>query len=748
MLRRSISYWISILLITRPIPAAAPLRITHQFSNINAQSLIGLPMGSEKTIVDKQGNLRWSHWNLKRKPLDSPFGFSSQMDGVLDIQLTGFHANSQHLYEGRYPFVVTELGAENISLEELAFAAPLGDNGFDVVRIQGTNPGPKPIVIELNLSGKNRNLPAHVSGRALLTHDGNIVVSVEGESLTFSSKENGLVLLCRWTIQPHSTQALWLKRPYESASLLPSGTELLERAKQLWQRIWSEGLRIELPQKELNDFFYSSIAYVLILSEYDANHDLWLLDGPGGYRQFWGRGEYFQARALDLTGHLDLARQSVEHAFHIQMDDGEWDGPPISGWPSWDNIGGNAGAAWDYYLFSRDTDWLAQIYPHLLAAARWIHYHREESQFEDADIPPAAKPMRRQIPWSCRPEPDPPRKPGEKPYWWGLLPWGYGDSGLPEGHAFAHNYFALYAVQCAQRAAEASGKRSDVAELAKEYEDYRDAILDDIARSVKLEKQGPPFLPAMPTYPEAAISQSFLAVYPTELFAPRDPLISGLLTRMERSERQGLPTNMAWLGPSGVWPGESMNVAETYLRRGDVEKTVDMLIAALNHSYSTNVWKEEIRVDKTLPRACTNESSHKELDNQMGTGDMPEAWANANLVNLLRDMLLREENEKLILLSGIPAKWVDPGDAITMSNAPTSLGTAMSFHFSYPTQHKMILEVSSSKRPVDILVHFPLDRQHRISGVFVNGHQMPPSTGPIVSANGIQARTDIEIEFQ
>ena len=705
-------------------------------------------MGSEKTIVDKQGNLRWSHWSLKHKPLDSPFGFSSQMDGALDIQLVGFHANSQRLYEGRYPFIVTELGAGSVSLEELAFAAPFGESGFDVVQIQGTNSGPKPLVIELDLSGKDRNLPAHVKDGILLTREGSIVVRVEGESLALSSKENGLVLICRWTIPPHSTKALWLKRPYERASVSISGTELLERAKQLWQKIWSGGLQIDLPEKELTDFFYSSLAYVLILSEYDAAHDLWLLDGPGGYRQFWGRGEYFQARALDLTDHLDLARQSVEHALHIQMDDGEWDGPPISGWPSWDNIGGNAGAAWDYYLFSRDREWLARIYPHLLAAARWIHYHREETQFEDADIPQAAKPIRRQIPWSCRPEPDPPRKPGEKPYWAGLLPWSYGDSGLPEGHAFAHNYFALYAVECARRAAEVLGKKVDVAELAKEYEDYRSAILDDIARSVKLEKQGPPFLPAMPTYPEAAISQSFLAVYPTELFSPKDPLISGLLTRMERSERQGLPTNMAWLGPSGVWPGESMNVAETYLRRGDVEKTVDMLIAALNHSYSTNVWKEEIRVDKTLPRACTNESSHKELDNQMGTGDMPEAWANANLVNLIRDMLLREDNGKLILLSGIPAKWVDPGEAITVSNAPTSFGTAVSFHLTYPNQHKMILEVSSSKRPVDIVVHFPLDSKRRVTGIFVNGRQAIPYAGPTVHANGIQARTVIEIEFQ
>ncbi len=38
-----------------------------------------------------------------------------------------------------------------------------------------------------------------------------------------------------------------------------------------------------------------------------------------------GRGEYFQARALQVLGRSDLAAQSLEHAFHIQMDDGEWD---------------------------------------------------------------------------------------------------------------------------------------------------------------------------------------------------------------------------------------------------------------------------------------------------------------------------------------------------------------------------------------------------------------------------------------
>ena len=159
-----------------------------------------------------------------------------------------------------------------------------------------------------------------------------------------------------------------------------SGEALLAKAVAQWDGIWARGARVHYPQQVLNDFFDSSIAYVLILTEYDAKGDLWTLDGPDVYRQYWGRGEYFQARAMEVAGYLSPARESVEHAFHIMNDDGEWDGPPTSGWPAWDNIGGNAGAVWDYYLYTRDKAWLAQAYPYLLRSSEWV---RDASRGDD-----------------------------------------------------------------------------------------------------------------------------------------------------------------------------------------------------------------------------------------------------------------------------------------------------------------------------------------------------------------------------
>jgi hypothetical protein len=710
---------------------SAQVVIDHRYSNTDAQSLIGLPMGSHKTIVDKQGNLKWSQWSLKRKPLDAPIGFSSQLDGELAIQTFAgaepLNVSSQQLFRGRYPFIVSSGRTGDVSLEELAFAvdpdakpgespaASSGSRGLDVVRLSFHNDGTGASDVVIKLSGRERNLPGHVVGHVLENGAGEDVALVaETAGATVAAEDNGLALALRLSVPAHSDKTIWIELPYEwpitRNGELPqeSGESLLAKAVAQWDDLWAHATKIEFPQKELTDFYYSSIAYVLILTEYDAHGDLWALDGPAVYRQYWGRGEYFQARAMEVAGFLEPAHQSVEHAFHEMNDDGEWDFPPASGWPAWDNSGGNAAAVWDYYLFSRDKQWLAHAYPYMLRSAEWIRDHREESTLEGADgIPLGARPIRRMIPSHCRTEPEPPLKPSEKPYWFGLLPWSYGDSGLPEGHSFSHNFFADYAVKVTSEAATILGHTTDAAWLNREYTDYTNAIRDDIRRAVTLEPTQPPYLPAMPTYPEGAYSQTFLAVYPTSLYAPGDSLVSGLITRMERIEKQGLPTNVAWAGPAGVWAGESMNLAETYLLRGEKQKAADMLVAAINHSYTTNVWKEEILVDVDAPRAC--DTPHSKRANMEGTGDMPEAWANANLVLLLRDMLVNEREGKLHLLPGLLESWVPEGKSFFLENAPVTTGGKISLRLDHVSAKAWRITVDPQRVSRDVVLHLPVD---------------------------------------
>jgi hypothetical protein len=216
---------------------------------------------------------------------------------------------------------------------------------------------------------------------------------------------------------------------------------------------------------------------------------------------------------------------------------------------------------------------------------------------------------------------------------------------------------------------------------------------------------------------------------------------------MERSARQGLPTNMGWLGPSGVWPGESMEVALIYLLRGDAQRTVDLLIAALNHSYSTKVWQEEILVDKTLPTAC-GRPHPPDAVNQTGTGDMPEGWAHANLIILVRNMLLREEGETLHLLSGIPPDWIGVGERISVQEAPTMLGGKMSYTLSYPAAGKMVLDLTPPPDSSEVVVHFPLSKGQRITAARVNGRPVSTVSGSILTLMKAREPARVDIKFE
>jgi len=375
-----------------------PLHITHQYADLDARSMIGLPMGSHKTIVTQDGQLQWSQWSLARKGRAVLFGFSDQLDGALGIRMSEIasggakplHAAGQHLVGNRYPFVVTEWKGDALSAEETAFATTAAGLDLDVVAIIVTNPSGAPRTLELRLDGKQRNLPAFAAGNTLSTHDGNLLAlvgldSAESENgVQLRSEKDGLELVEERVVPAHGSISFTIKLPYDlplanlGSLTKDDGATLLKGARAGWDKFWSEGAQIELPasEKELSDFYQASVAYIVMLTERDEKGELWTLDGPAEYREFWGRGEYFQARSIEFAGYLPIALDSVKHTFGLQKEDGEWDWPVTSGWPAWDNIGGNSGSVWLYYQLTRDRDWLASSYPHLAAAAEWINLHR------------------------------------------------------------------------------------------------------------------------------------------------------------------------------------------------------------------------------------------------------------------------------------------------------------------------------------------------------------------------------------
>jgi hypothetical protein len=175
-------------------------------------------------------------------------------------------------------------------------------------------------------------------------------------------------------------------------------------------------------------------------------------------------------------------------------------------------------------------------------------------------------------------------------------------------------------------------------------------------------------------------------------------------------------------------------MSETYLLRDDVKKNAAMLVAALNHSYTTNVFKEEILTDVTKDRAC--DTPHSKRENMEGTGDMPEAWGNANAVDLLRDMLVQERTDApatveskttLHLLAGLPPEWIGkPGDIVSVERTPTTLGTVVSVKATR-TKDGLKVEIDPGTRVTETFVHVPLPERTRLAAGTVDRKEIPMS---------------------
>jgi hypothetical protein len=188
-----------------------------------------------------------------------------------------------------------------------------------------------------------------------------------------------------------------------------------------------------------------------------------------------------------------------------------------------------------------------------------------------------------------------------------------------------------------------------------------------------------------------------------------------------------------------------MNMAETYLLRGEKQKAADMLAAALNHSYTTKVWKEEILVDVDQPRAC--DTPHSKRANMEGTGDMPEAWANANLVLLLRDMLLSERDGKLALLPGLLESWVPEGTSVDLENAPVTTGGVVSLRVQHVKPKLWRITIDPHGVTRNLVVYLPVEAS-RLRKIKVNGIEETLSADARIPINGASMLTTIEVELQ
>jgi len=480
------------------------------------------------------------------------------------------------------------------------------------------------------------------------------------------------IVLYELSLDHNASVVLDFKIPYEPFP--PEGPVVKElreasfdvysgKLEAFWEGIFSLGIDITVPEKKVVDAFKANLVYDLIArNKQDGNYIQKVNEFQ--YDAFWLRDAAHIIRAYDVSGYHDIARQCLEFFPRWQQPDGNF----VSQAGQYDGWGQTLWAFGQHYRITRDTAYARSVYPLVAKAVGWLKSARESDPFH---IVPVTTP---------------------------------GDNEDITGHVTGHDFWALVGLKHAMEMARDLGQNEDAAAFQAEFNSLRDAVISRLAVIVaKTDGYIPPGLDSVGGQDWDNMS----ALYPEVLLDPQNSMISSTLNVTRGKYREGIMTY-----GDGRWLHHYLTISntETELVRNDQEFAVNDLYALLIHTSATHAGFE----------FCVRPWG----DRDFGMNLAPHGWFAARFRTLLRDMFVREESDRLHLLSCVSPEWIGKDNPISVRSAPTNFGP-VSFNLT-SRGGKGILRVDSkfTEKLKAIVLHLPwfLD----VRGLKADGKSLTP----------------------
>jgi hypothetical protein len=657
------------------------------------------PDSGDKTLVDCEPGkvtLSWSYDTLLSFPVANFFGpltqwklvFQASIDGQkvvksswhrLDDFLPGLSAEFTH------PAVRTTLeviGGTRAAIMRVEFTNldPLASHRAAMeCGVPGNWRGVMPGFVDPGLAANARDaLIAGWMARA----DRVIVAGLGGEEYPLASNTLAPTVL----LPPGATKVIWFVRPYHVyESMLP---ELRRRdwagefaeAKATWKKLLGRTTRLALADPGVRNAYYAGLADIFIMREPVPGDYLGTLPGTELYRAANPVEAAIACVALSQAGLPVEAVDGYRLSLDLQNFDGCW--AESSGWArtGWLAAGFKSWFVMEQYRNTQDRDFLATVFPRMLASSRWQERARQRSRV----LVDGAKPLN-----------------------YGLLPPGMGDGGLKNdasnyGVFLPHNIWAVYADQLTLEAAETLGLKTEAAEVRALYETARADLLDTIRRGAITEK-GYQYIPGVAGKTSGSRWGALNAALPFRLLAPDDPLITGTIRKMEsKLSPGGIPMHTGWM-EDGMWVAITLdNLAETLLLRGDADASARYLYAVLNHGTPFYTWCEERGPEPGSPKVV---------------GDREHLWTPIAVVRLIRDSFVFEDGDTLHLARGADRSWLARGP-LGGSGFATHFGAvAYTLTLAGPNRVTGEIILTEGRQPAKLAVHVRLPAGQKVAAV-------------------------------
>lgn len=382
-----------------------------------------------------------------------------------------------------------------------------------------------------------------------------------------------------------------------------------------WPEALDPACKLTVPEERIQFLYDSAVRTMVLHSPRDV------YPGPYTYKRFWFRDAAYLIHALLVCGMTERAERALDQfvdrqtpAGYFRSQEGEWDS--------------NGEAIWIFWRYCRMTgkkpkdEWVRAI----RAGARWIGRKREPSGT------------------------------GKKHA--GLLPAGFSAEHLgPNDYYFWDDFWGVAGLRAAAELLEEAGDEKSAASFRREADDFLAAIDRAIEGTRPFVSSGA--IPASPYRRMDAGAIGSIAVdYPLQLWEPGD---SRALATADFLHRNCFVKGAFFqdMIHSGLNAYLTLHLAQVFLRGGDAARALKLLRGVAAVASPTGQWPEAIH-----PRTeggCMGDGQH--------------AWAAADWILLVRNLFVREEEDELVLASGIAEEWLaDEGRVVSLGPTATVFG--------------------------------------------------------------------------
>lgn len=409
-------------------------------------------------------------------------------------------------------------------------------------------------------------------------------------------------------------------------------TSALERTGAYWEQLISRGSRFEIPETRVQDAYRAWIGYNF-LNVSRRGEVFHVCDGSGFYSKVYGYSAALFCNNLDLLGYHDLSAAYLESLLTFTQTNGLLAvnfGSTDTGTALW--------AISEHYRITRDAGWLRRIAPRMLQMCDWIIAQRQKFQVVTTDHPAITKGLIRYRP--------------------------YADLLHPAADYFSNGYL-WKGMDAAADVLEEIGMREAAARLEIEAGAYRRDILASMEQGI-FNDRGMRILPAIPDTRELWKEANGSANGYYGIIAP---------CMLEA----GLP---AWNDPKAGL------IVDALERRGGLVAGVSRFHDMADHAYAYGYWMNRLQngderkailgLYGSMAYGMSRDTYSAVECTHIKTGEnywtLPHTYSNTQQLRLLRNMLVRENGNQLLLAQAAPRHWLAPGKRLAVNKAPTVFG--------------------------------------------------------------------------